>query len=131
MVKIKHWSVVRQVEADDFKHLNYPIYYKVWEQPVWDGEQKCLKLCGDVYGHPDHYDMTRVITSAIINVERGGYNTIVTTKSGTKYILDKVDPLYVEWLELKNSTEIALEGSKLLHIPTELNPFRIKGQSND
>ena len=122
VVKIDCWSVVKDINAGDFNSVNYPLYYKVWEDPhFWDDDSRVIKLCGDIIGHPDHEDYTKVITSKIIDVDNDT-GTIVTN-SGTQYILGKVDSVYVQWLETRNSSEKILNG-ELCHIPTEEEPFR-------
>lgn len=53
-----------------------------------------LRLIGNVYGHPQHYEGRFVETSNII-ASSGKY---VKTKSGSSYILGNICPKYSSWL---------------------------------
>jgi hypothetical protein len=87
IVKIENWSTVNLAGT-----------------PFSAPEPVTLYLQGNIYGHPDHDDGNCVTTNYIISVDE----RIVTTASGTKYLLGEEDPIWLEWLE-KNNIEFDSE----------------------
>jgi len=78
---------------------------------------------GEVYGHPDFIDGSRVHTSRITQV----IGNIIETCSGNKYLLGAVSDQYLQWLNHLNK-DLA-EGAKH-HIPTDDEPIRVYGVKN-
>jgi hypothetical protein len=72
-MKLENWSIVQE-------ELN----------PYQPPEMHRQCLHGKVYHHPDHADGTEITTSVIVDA----HNRIVTTRSGSEYILGEVDPEY-------------------------------------
>ncbi len=59
-------------------------------------EQLSLHLQGEVYGNPNFPDGDHIITSAVDSSER----RLVTTRSGSKYLLDgDPDPMFAQAME--------------------------------
>lgn len=76
-VQLNNWSVVHNPNAS----------------PYDPPEVLTQHLAGEVYGHPRIADYKRVVTSEIVGVTE---DNLVTTKSGSKYKLLMVDPIYEE-----------------------------------
>jgi len=94
-VRIENWSVC---------HSKGGLY----DPPeMW---QPCLS--GNVYGHPRKPDGHSVSTSPIVDVN----GRLITTATGTIYLLGQVDPLYVEHCEKHGLTvpteEVPIKGLK-------------------
>jgi len=66
------------------------------------------RLHGEVYNHPSQPDGNKVYTSSIIKIE----GRIITTFSGSVYILGKPEESYVTWCRENNHND-----------PNSENPF--------
>jgi hypothetical protein len=53
-------------------------------------------IAGNVYGHPDtrHPDGKGIVTSRVVSFE----GRVVTTRSGSRYRLGRIEPKYRRWL---------------------------------
>lgn len=63
--------------------------------PYKSPEQRQACLQGKVYRHPKHRDGKFVVTSRIVEVNKGSVNT----KSGNTYVMGAMDPAYRQWVE--------------------------------
>lgn len=77
-IRIENWSVVSSKS-----------------NPYASPETASIRLTGNVYGHPRHYDGRFVETSRIISSS----GPFVITRSGSHYILGEPCPKYLSWLE--------------------------------
>lgn len=73
MVRLNGWAVVRS---------------------RWAAPEQAMFLTGNVEGHSKFNDGDHVTTSAVAHFE----GRVITTSSGTKYILGEPSPEYREWL---------------------------------
>ena len=67
--------------------------------PYQPPEMAKFCLAGTVFGHPNqlrHHDGKEIATSEIVEIDKG--SRTITTYSGTKYVLGKPDPAYLQWL---------------------------------
>jgi hypothetical protein len=62
--------------------------------PYTPPECRAHGLTGTVYGHPVFDDGDPITTSAFHSLRQEGDNVIVTTRSGSEYLLGQVDPEY-------------------------------------
>ena len=65
------------------------------ESPYKAPETMIARLSGEVYGHPNFEDGTRVTTSRIVNTSK----RIVKTSSGSTYKLGFISQDYKSWLK--------------------------------
>jgi hypothetical protein len=77
-IRIENWSVVASSN-----------------NPYTPPERAPLRLTGNVYGHPKHYEGRFVETSSIVSSS----GVMVNTRSGSRYVLGKPCPKYLSWLE--------------------------------
>lgn len=77
-IRIENWSVVASRT-----------------NPYCPPEAAPLRLTGEVYGHPKHYEGQFVETSRIVSFS----GNRVVTRSGSRYVLGKICPKYRSWLE--------------------------------
>jgi hypothetical protein len=64
--------------------------------PYTPPECQAHGLHGTVYGHPSRhfFDGDSITTSEVVSLRAEGDNAIVTTRTGTNYLLGQVDPDY-------------------------------------
>ena len=62
--------------------------------PYLAPELRGLSLTGNAYGHPKFEDGKNIRTSAVVLVD----GRVVQTRSGTRYLLGRVDPDYRKYL---------------------------------
>jgi hypothetical protein len=74
MVRLNGWAVVRS---------------------RWAAPEQAVYLTGNVEGHAKFVDGDHVTTSAVSRFE----GRIITTESGTQYLLGDPSPEYREWLQ--------------------------------
>ena len=77
MVQLNNWAVVHS------------------QDPFLAPEQRGLHLTGDVEGHPKFPNGKRVCTSEVKDFK----GRVITTESGTEYLLGDPSPEYREWLQ--------------------------------
>ncbi len=91
------------------KHMLLEDWYMGVNDPYQAPECYPRYIKGKVYGHSDHEDGTRIVTSAIRKV--GG--DTVTTESGSEYRLGSPSRDYVIWCVNNNC-----------HVPTKEEPIK-------
>jgi len=77
--------------------------------PYLPPESQRLYLSGEVYNHPSYEDGHRISTSCINKI----YGNVITTKSGTLYVLGEPDPDFI-----KHCKEVGC------HVPTKEVPIK-------
>jgi hypothetical protein len=80
MIKLHNWKVVSEKGS-----------------PYRAPETLGIQLKGDVYGHKAFNDGDHIRTSAIVSVE----GRVISTRSGSLYLLGRIDPLYRKFLKLQ------------------------------
>lgn len=78
-----------------------PIRLEQWAitgNPYRDPEAGGQRLSGEVYGDPRACDGKRCLTSPIAAVD----GRVITTMSGTRYVLGEPAPEYLWWLNMNN-----------------------------
>ena len=76
-IKITNWSVAGE------------------NSPYLAPELIQIRLNGEVYNHPKFKDGSEITTSIIKKAD----GLKITTQSGSKYLLDKIDPKYKKWID--------------------------------